>query len=285
MYQTLIDAPSLLALQGEVCLLDCSHQLTDLAWGRAQYAAGHLPGAQFASLEEALSAPKTGHNGRHPLPERARFADTVAQWGITPQTQVVAYDSAGGMYAARLWWMLRWIGHQAVAVLDGGVAAWLAAGGSLTTELPRVTAAAPYPLQDAEEPIRVEAVLANLQQPTFVVLDARAPGRFAGEGETMDPVGGHIPGARNHFFQNNLQADGRFKPAVELRQQFEQVLAGVAPAQLVHQCGSGVTACHNLLAMTHAGLPGSRLYAGSWSEWCSDPSRPVATGSATGSAT
>ncbi|NLR75068.1 sulfurtransferase [Leeia aquatica] len=278
MYQTLIDAASLQALQGQVCLLDCSHQLTDLSWGRAQYAAGHLPGAQFASLEDDLSAAKTGRNGRHPLPERAHFAETVARWGITPRTQVVAYDSSGGMYAARLWWMLRWLGHQAVAVLDGGVAAWQAAGGALTTELPQVVPAAPYPLQPADEPVRVETVLTNLQHPAFVVLDARAPGRFAGEGETMDPVGGHIPGARNFFFQNNLQADGRFKPADVLRQQFEQLLAGVAPSELVHQCGSGVTACHNLLAMSHAGLTGSRLYAGSWSEWCSDASRPVATG-------
>jgi thiosulfate/3-mercaptopyruvate sulfurtransferase len=209
------------------------------------------------------------------LPARAAFAATAARWGVRPGVPVVCYDDHGSPYAARAWWMLRWIGHDAVAVLDGGRAAWLAAGGTLEAMPPRLHAdAPPYPLPDDAMPsIDVDRLRAQLDRHT--VIDARAAERFRGDVEPLDPVAGHIPGARNRFFKDNLQADGRFRPAAELRMAFQPY---GDPVACVHQCGSGVTACHNLLAMEHAGLGGSVLYPGSWSEWCADPARPVARG-------
>ena len=204
----------------------------------------------------------------------------MAAHGVTPQTLVVAYDASGGMYGAHLWWMLRWLGHDRVAVLDGGWQAWVAAGLPTTTE-----AAAPVQAGKPVEPgaslagaVDANAVLANIAQPSFTVIDARAANRYRGEVEPMDPVAGHIPGALNRPNGENLQADGRFKSAEQLRAEFASLLDGRDPASIVHQCGSGITACHNLLSMEIAGLAGSRLYPGSWSEWCSDPSRPVAKG-------
>ena len=275
-WTTLITAEALLGIPAcDVVVVDCRHQLTDPAYGRRAYAAGHLPGARFMHLDDDLSGQKSGQNGRHPLPVAEVLAAKLASAGIADDTQVVAYDDAGGMFAARLWWLLRWLGHEKVAVLDGGLAAFERAGGVLTTDVP-ASAAGSFSIRPSlEKTVSAADILAADE---LLVLDARAPGRYAGEGETLDPVGGHIPGARNYFFQQNLEADGCFKSPESLKAAFGAVLAGVSLDRVVNQCGSGVTACHNLLAMQHAGLSGSRLYPGSWSEWCADPARPVATG-------
>lgn len=259
-------------------IVDCRHDLADPDAGRRAYAEGHLTGAVFASIDDALSAKSRDgkFRGRHPLPEREAFADTLRRWGISENSQVVAYDAQGGMFAARLWWMLRWVGHAAVAVLDGGLPAWTAAGGALTQEMPVRARGTLVAHSALTREVDADTVLANLRAPAFTVLDARAPDRFRGENETLDPVGGHIPGARNAFFRNNLQEDQRFKSPEVLRKQYSELID--APGKTVMQCGSGVTACHNLLAMEIAGLSGAALYPGSWSEWCSDPSRPVARG-------
>ncbi|HEY9104663.1 sulfurtransferase [Chitinimonas sp.] len=276
----LISAATLLAEldQADWLILDCRHDLAQPAAGRVAYAEGHLPGAVFLHLDEDLSGPKNGRNGRHPLPDPVVLAARLRSLGLGAGKRVVAYDAQGGMYAARAWWLLRWLGWDAVQVLDGGLAAWQAAGGILSQTVPQPVAG------DFEAKLRpalavdVDMVQDNLDRQDFVVVDARAPGRFAGEGETLDPVAGHIPMARNRFFQQNLQADGRFKPAGQLRAEWLAVLNGLDAHDTVQQCGSGVTACHNLLALELAGLPGARLYPGSWSEWCSDTARPVATG-------
>lgn len=262
-------------------VVDCSFDLADVRAGRRAYDAGHIPGAHYLHLDHDLSGPKNGRNGRHPLPDRADFVARMAALGLNDDTQVVACDNAAGMYAARLWWMLRWAGHRAVAVLDGGLAAWTAAGLPLAADAPVVPAVGRF---SARKPlvtlVRHDEVRANLQQPARLLLDARAPDRFRGENETLDPVGGHIPGARNRLFRDNLGADGRFKPAADLRREFDAVTGARPAAELIAQCGSGVTACHNLLAMEVAGLHGAALYAGSWSEWCAQPGAPVATGTA-----
>jgi len=276
--RTLISAESLLALlaAAKPCvLLDCGFDLADPAAGARAFAQGHLPGARYADLDNDLSAPRNGRNGRHPLPAREAFAATVARWGVRPGVPVVCYDDQGGPYAARAWWMLRWLGHDEVALLDGGRAAWLGAGGRLDAAPAAAPhSAAPYPLRDATMPtVPTESLLALLGKLT--VVDARSGERFRGEVEPLDPVAGRIPGARHRFHKDNLRPDGRFRSPAELRAAFE---AFGEPTACVHQCGSGVTACHNLLAMEHAGLTGSALYPGSWSEWCADPSRPVARG-------
>lgn len=266
----------LLAQGAPLVLLDCSFDLADAGAGERAHALAHLPGAHYAHLERDLSGTKTGRNGRHPLPERQALARRAGQWGIAPGVQVVCYDGQGMPFAARAWWLLRWLGHDAVAVLDGGLPAWRAAGSALSAEPVAAAALPPYPDRDAGfATVDADTLLAQLGQRTIV--DARAGERFRGEVEPLDAVAGHIPGARLRFFKDNLQDDGRFKPAETLRAEFEAMGldGGQAP---VHQCGSGVTACHNLLAMEHAGLHGSVLYPGSWSEWCADPSRPVATG-------
>lgn len=282
-YQTLISASELKsrAQYLNIVVVDCRHDLTNPAYGREAYAAGHLPQARFAHLDELLSGPKTDaagrFHGRHPLPDRQQFVQAMRDLGINNDTQVVAYDAHGGMYAARLWWLLRWIGHSDVAVLDGGMAAWQALGETLTSETP--APAAPGNIQDLSSLVKTvdaQALLDNLKSQTLQVVDARAPDRFRGENETIDAVGGHIPGAKNRFFKDNLQADGHFKSATQLREEWLSVVGD--PQAAVMQCGSGVTACHNLLALEVAGLPGAHLYPGSWSEWSSDPRRPVATG-------
>ncbi len=260
------------------CVIDCRHQLSDPAAGARAYAAGHLPGAFFLHLERDLSGPTNGRNGRHPLPDPRLLADRLGAAGITRATQVVACDDSGGMIAGRLWWLLRWLGHDRVAVLDGGIERWLAEARPLSTAVPDA-AASVFEIELRDGVVSSEALLAGLHDPRLCLIDARSPDRFRGENETLDPVGGHIPGARNHFFRANLDADGRFLPAAELRCRYLARLAGSDPGEVVMSCGSGVSACHNLLAMEIAGLPGARLYAGSWSEWCSDPARPVATGS------
>ncbi|BEV17131.1 sulfurtransferase [Herbaspirillum sp. DW155] len=282
-YQTLISASELKsrAQYLNIVVVDCRHDLTNPAYGREAYAAGHLPQARFAHLDELLSGPKTDaagrFHGRHPLPDRQQFVQAMRALGINNDTQVVAYDAHGGMYAARLWWLLRWIGHSDVAVLDGGMAAWQALGESLTTQTP--APAEPGNIQDLSPLVKTvdaQTLLDNLKSQALQVVDARAPDRFRGENETIDAVGGHIPGAKNRFFKDNLQADGHFKSAAQLREEWLSVLGD--PQAAVMQCGSGVTACHNLLALEVAGLPGAHLYPGSWSEWSSDPQRPVATG-------
>lgn len=256
-------------------VFDCRHDLADVEAGRRAYSHSHIPGARFLHLDEDLSGPKTGTNGRHPLPDPEKFCTRLAALGMRNGMQAVAYDASGGFFAARLWWMLRWIGHTQVAVLDGGWDAWQQAGSPVTAQASAVQTGI---FAGAVRDIAVDTrfIQNHLGQPRIKVVDARSPDRFRGENETLDPVGGHIPGAVNRFFKSNLAADGRFKAAAELRSEYAQLLGELPPAAVVHQCGSGVTACHNLLAMEIAGLAGSRLYPGSWSEWCSDPRRPVA---------
>lgn len=256
-------------------VFDCRHLLSDVGYGEKAYGEGHLPGAFFLHLDRDLSGPITGRNGRHPLPDPHVLARKLGAAGVSATTQVVVYDDAGGMMAGRLWWLLRWIGHQRVALLDGGFNQWVKEGRELSCEAPH-SAHADLDVNLHDWVVTTEDVLANLDRQAFCVVDARGPDRFRGENETIDPVGGHIPGARNRFFRDNLDADGCFRPAAELRKEYLALLAGFEPQQAVMQCGSGVTACHNLLAMEIAGLHGARLYAGSWSEWCSDPARPVA---------
>ncbi|HEX9173307.1 MAG TPA: sulfurtransferase [Telluria sp.] len=284
MYTTLIAAADLAAHVDDPSwvTIDCRHDLMNLAAGREAYAGGHLPNAVFADMESELSGekrgPDGGFRGRHPLPSRAALIDMLRGWGINDDSQVVAYDAHGGMFAARLWWLLRWVGHANVAVLDGGLAAWQALGLPLTTAVatkPRGAIAERAPLVAT---VGADDILASLDGGGRTVVDARAPDRFRGENETIDPVGGHIPGARNRFFKDNLGADGRFKDAAQLKADFAPLLAD--PSKAIMQCGSGVTACHNLLALEVAGMPGAALYPGSWSEWCADPARPVATGAA-----
>jgi thiosulfate/3-mercaptopyruvate sulfurtransferase len=279
-FNTLISVSELAGHLGEPnwVICDCRHDLADTGAGRRAYGESHIPGARFVHLDEDLSAPLTGRNGRHPLPDPQRFAERLSALGIGNDSQVVAYDASGGYYAARLWWMLRWVGHDGVAVLDGGWNAWLAASYPKTKQVPQVEAARFAARPRSDLMLDAPAVAASLGQAGPLLLDARAPNRFRGENETLDPVAGHIPGAANRYFQLNLDADGRFKPAATLKQEFEELLGNNASPQVTHYCGSGVTACHNLLAMEIAGLAGSRLYPGSWSEWVSDRSRPVATG-------
>lgn len=284
-YGTIIEAAELAALLREapeqVVVCDCSFDLANHAAGRLAYEAAHIPGAAYLPLEDVLSGTKNGRNGRHPLPDRERFAAEMAALGVSAATQVVAYDAADGMFAARLWFLMRWLGHADVAVLDGGLAMWRAGGNATST-----AARAPRPRGDlVPKPSLVPTVdyatlLAASESGERVIVDARAPDRFRGENETLDPIGGHIPGARNRFFRSNLTAENRFKTADELGRDFRALLAGSAPDQVVSQCGSGVTACHNLLAMEIAGLRGAALYPGSWSEWCAQAGSPIARGEA-----
>lgn len=278
-HSTLVDAAQLAAHLNDPawCVVDCRHDLFDHAMGRRDYDAGHIAGAFFGDIETGLAGPKTGTNGRHPLPTREQVVKLFRGWGMDNRTQLVAYDAQGGQFAVRLWWLARWLGHAGVVVLDGGWQAWLAAGGPTSRAVPtrvRGTFAPTTPLVKYVDSAFVEG---HLNDANTVVLDARAGERYAGEQEPIDPVAGHIPGALNRFWQANL-ADGKFKSRDQLRAEFDALLAGRDSAHVVHQCGSGVTSCHNLLAMEIAGLPGASLYAGSWSEWVADPKRPVALG-------
>jgi thiosulfate/3-mercaptopyruvate sulfurtransferase len=255
-----------------VLLCDCRFDLVDAEAGRKAYEESHIPGAIHIDLDHDLSGHKNGSNGRHPLPSPESWAKTKTRLGIGPNTLVVAYDKQGSVYASRLWWMLRATGHANVRVLDGGLDSW---NGPMGT-IPRK----PNPTTQAIEPmpyvglVLIDEVMSNLQSQKNIVLDARANDRFHGENETLDPVGGHIPRAINHCFKNNLSATA-FKNPEQLFNDFINLLSTNKPSQVIHQCGSGVTACHNLLAMEIAVLKGSRLYAGSWSEWCADPERPI----------
>ncbi|MDS4030445.1 MAG: sulfurtransferase [Candidatus Contendobacter sp.] len=278
-YDTLIDAPTLHTHLNDPqwVIMDCRFSLMDTEAGRRAHQDSHLPGARYAHLDEDLSSPITPATGRHPLPDPARLAHKLGKWGIGPGTQVVAYDDLGGMLAAaRLWWLLRWLGHEAVAVLDGGFPVWQRAGLPLTAALPTVQPTLFHGQPDDRLWLTTAQVLTL--PPENVVLDARAAARFRGEMEPIDPVAGHIPGAVNLPTEGNLTAAGHFLSVAELRARFAAALGERPPTTVAHSCGSGVTACHNLLAMEVAGLRGSWLYAGSWSEWIRDPGRPVATG-------
>ena len=281
MFTTLISVADLAARRDDAgwVVCDCRHDLSDVEAGRRAYRESHIPGARFVHLDQDLSAPMTGRNGRHPLPDPERFAGRLGELGIGNGSQVVAYDASGGYYAARLWWMLRWLGHEAVAVLDGGWDAWLKAGMAVSASVPEARPARFVRLAALVRSVTAGEIASGLETGPGRLLDARSPDRYRGENETLDPVAGHIPGAINRFFKLNLEADGRFKPAAALRKEFTGLLAGDAPGDVTHYCGSGVTACHNLFAMEIAGLGGSRLYPGSWSEWISDRSRPVTIGS------
>lgn len=258
-------------------VFDTRHDLMDPTKGPKAYAAGHVPGAYFLHVDDDLAGPKTGKNGRHPLPDLATFAARINACGVTPESQVVAYDDVGGNFAVRLWWMLRWLGQERVALLDGGYPIWVKEGRPVTTDLPPPRAGTFVPRPHLGATVDAAFVERFREDPSIRLLDARNAERFAGLQEPIDPVAGHVPGAVNRFWQKNLQPDGRFKPAAALRQEFEAALGATPAESAVHMCGSGVTACHNIFAMELAGLPGGRLYPGSWSEWCADPARPVAT--------
>lgn len=277
--QTLVDAATLAELirHDDVLVVDCRFDLADPAAAARAYAQGHIPSAVYADLNRDLSDLSKPGLGRHPLPDAAAFSSVLAHWGWTPRTRVVAYDAANGaMAAARVWWMLRLVGASEVAVLDGGWPAWQAAGLPIETETPTRAPSRVAVEFDPAQIIYTDALSAMRQN--ILLLDARAAPRFRGEVEPIDPVAGHVPGARNRPFSDNLAADGRFKPAAQLRDEFFVLLGTRAPETVVHMCGSAVTACHNLLAMEHAGLGGSRVYAPSWSGYSADRANPVATG-------
>jgi thiosulfate/3-mercaptopyruvate sulfurtransferase len=280
MFKTLIDVDSLQVMLGRpgLAVIDCRFDLMNPAAGHEAYVKGHIPGARYADLNRDLSSSVTAHTGRHPLPAPDVFATRLGELGVGDDTQVVAYDDANSSMAARLWWMLRWLGHEAVAVLDGGFKAWVAAGGAVEPGETAACTARFTPRVDPRAVLSTTDLERALQAGTHLLVDARAAERFAGSVEPIDPVAGHVPGAVNHPFTANLGADGRFLPAAELERRWRERLAGKNPGQLIAMCGSGVTACHHLLSLEAAGIPGGRLYAGSWSEWIRDPRRPVARG-------
>lgn len=285
MFTTLITCTELQALQhsgARLLIIDCTADLMNPSAGHQQFLDAHILGAIHADLDHDLSAHGTADaasGGRHPLPRREVFAQWLRQIGLRTDTQVVVYDRNGLNFCGRLWWMLKWAGHEAVAVLDGGLAAWTDAGGAVENGPATPRAPSDWTLQPPlREMVTADKVLAHLDQPDQTLIDARAAPRYRGEVEPLDPVAGHIPGALNRPFGLNLDEQGRFKPAATLRAEFETLLAGRDPASVVHQCGSGVSALPNLLAMEVAGFAPTRLFAGSWSEWCRDPSRPVAKG-------
>ena len=262
--------------QPNLAVIDCRHDLARPQWGAQAYASSHVPGALFAHLDQDLSGPVTPASGRHPLPSVERLEAALGRWGIDRQVEVVAYDQDNSAVAARLWWLLRFLGHPRVAVMNGGFAAWRASGlpvsGEPAVRAPRRFRAAP----ELAAVVSAAEVASGLERGDIVLVDARSAERFAGRNETLDPVGGHVPGARNHPFTRNLDAHGRFLDPRALAVGWHATLAGAPASAVVAMCGSGVTACHNLLALELAGLPGARLYAGSWSEWIRDPARPVA---------
>ncbi|NHC05234.1 sulfurtransferase [Azonexus fungiphilus] len=265
----------------DLVIADCSFDLANPEFGHAHYQQEHIPRAIYVHLDRDLCGPKTGRNGRHPLPEQEQFAERLRELGIGNQTRVVAYDNAGGPYAARLWWLLRWVGHDQAALLDGGLAAWREAGFNTAHELtPLSTSRQSFFVGPARgvRTVSFADVLENITSPHALVVDARSPDRFRGENETIDPVGGHIPAAVNRFFRDNLDAAGKFKRPGQLREEFSSILGNWNFTQVIHQCGSGVTACHNLFALEIAGLGGGALYPGSWSEWVAHASAPIARG-------
>jgi len=280
-HTTLIATDALASHLDAWAIIDCRYDLKDEAWGRAEYLRSHIPGAGYASLSHDMSAAPDGANGRHPLPSPQAMTQTFGRLGIGPGIQVVLYDQDDGRYASRLWWMLRYMGHEAVAVLDGGFAKWALEGRPVRAgEETRPPATFEGRARQGAR-LRVDDVERLIGDPATLLIDARAPERFEGQHETIDRAAGHIPGAVNHFYQWNVGAGGTMLPPDQLREQFQRVMGDRRPEQVVMYCGSGVTACQNLLAMEHAGLTGAKLYVGSWSEWSADPSRPVETGPAT----
>jgi thiosulfate/3-mercaptopyruvate sulfurtransferase len=279
MFTTLISTAELGAALGRPDLIVCDvrYDLMQPGWGDAEYAKAHLPGAQFVDVDRDLSARKTGSNGRHPLPTPEAAAAMFARLGVDDTKQVVAYDQANGMVASRLWWMLRWLGHGAVAVLDGGFAKWSKEGRTITADVPE-THPMVFGIRGVTPTVNASGVRASVHRHTLFLIDARAPERFRGDVEPIDPIAGHIPGAHNRPFTQNLETDGTFKHPALLRAEFTALLDGVSHETVVHSCGSGISACHNILAMEVAGLPGTRLYPGSWSEWSADPARPIERG-------
>ena len=279
-YRTLVSTNELAAHLDTWFVVDCRFDLQNDSWGREQYRARHIPGAVYASLNDDLAGERTGTNGRHPVPDIDRLAATFGRFGIDRSTQVVVYDQDTGLFASRCWWSLRYLGHEAVAVLDGGWAKWVREGRPVRageeTRPPAVFTPDPRPHLRAA----VDEVLSTYVDRRVLLVDARGPDRFEGQVEPLDRVAGHIPGAINHFYRWNLADDGTMLPPEALREKFRSLLSGRPAEQVVMYCGSGVSACHNLLAMEHAGLPGARVYSGSWSEWSSDPSRPVEKGPA-----
>ena len=259
-------------------VFDCRHDLGDVEKGARLYREGHIPGAHFAAVDTALSGAKTGTNGRHPLPTPEVFAEFLGRHGVSENSTIVAYDDVGGQYAARLWWMARWTGLTQVTLLDGGLPKWIASGGALTTVVP-VPRPTTLPARVVPGMVWSAAeVLQRIGESTAALIDARTAERYRGEVEPIDRVAGRIPGALNRFYKTNLNADLTMRPAEELKKEFAALLAGRAAENIGHQCGSGITACANLFAMEYAGLRGSKLYAGSWSEWIADSARPVARG-------
>jgi thiosulfate/3-mercaptopyruvate sulfurtransferase len=276
-FTTLIETEALAARLSDpgLVIVDCRFDLADTAQGERAYAEKHIPGAGYAHLDRDLSGTKTGRNGRHPLPDPYALARTFGSLGIGEGTQVIAYDQDAGMYASRLWWELRWLGHGAVAVLDGGFAKWIGEGRPTAAGV-ETRPARPFTPRPREDMVATLAEIdARRADNEWRLVDARAPERFRGEHETLDKAAGHIPGAVNHFFRTNLDDRGTFRSPDELRVRARETIGDVPPERIVCYCGSGVTACHNLLAMEHAGMHGAKLYAGSWSEWSSDASRPV----------
>lgn len=279
-HATIINADTLLSQldNPDWVIIDCRFALNDVEAGPRAYRLEHLPGARYANLNSDLSAPVTPLTGRHPLPDPKILAKRLGAWGIGNTTQVVVYDDMGGAFAARLWWLLRWLGHHAVAVLDGGLPFWKSQNYPLTNELPTATKLHFQVTLDSQMMLSASAVQALMAQQGICLLDARAAVRYRGEQEPIDPVAGHVPGALNRPQQDNLDQQLRFRSQQDLRAEFLQLLHAYTPEQTVHMCGSGVTACHNLIAMEYAGLSSSKLYAGSWSEWIRDPNRPLIRG-------
>ena len=279
-WRTLVSAEQLAGRVADpaIRIFDCRYELMQHAAGRHAFRAGHLPGARYADLEDDLSAAPTATSGRHPLPDPAAFVARLRAWDVNDDSQVVAYDAGNGMFAARLWWMLRWLGHESVAVLDGGLQRWGQLGLPIVTEVPPPGAGNIVGRPRPDLVVNADVVAAAAADPRRRVLDARAPERYRGEVEPIDAVGGHVPGARCHPLSANLGPDGRLLPPAELQRRLLASLEGTAAEHAIAMCGSGVTACHLLLAMEHAGLPGARLYPGSWSEWSRDPARAVAKG-------
>ncbi len=281
MHKTLV-SPSVLAQHlndPSWVVIDCRFDLTDPAKGEQLFREAHIPGARYAHLDRHLSGTKTGANGRHPLPESDEIVRNFSALGIGSHVQVVAYDADSSMYAGRLWWMLRWMGHGAAAVLDGGLARWQREGHAVRGGVESSAAAQFKGAPRRGWRLTVDEVAAGLDNPSRLLVDSRTDERYRGINETLDKVGGHIPGAANYFFQDNLTPDKTFKSPDELKTQWTPILKGHDPKDVVVYCGSGVTACHNLLALEHAGILGVKIFPGSWSEWSVDPSRPVATGS------
>lgn len=277
-HTTLISVSALEQHLSEYLIIDCQFNLADTAQGERQYQEGHIPSARYAHLDHHLSSPITANSGRHPLPDFDTLIEQIQAWGINNDTQLVAYDDAGGTYASRLWWLLRALGHTAVAVLEGGIQAWTASGNPLESTPPRLTPGNFTPALKRDSWWDIDELQRHLISKDCVLVDARSKERFEGISEPIDPVAGHIPGSVNLFIAENLTTDGFFLDAATLRKNYLRVIGETDPGQVIHSCGSGVFACFGLLCMEVAGLEGSKLYPGSWSEWIRDPSREVATG-------